>query len=190
MTTALAFASEPDLLGAAAAGNAGAVRRLLDDAGPVVYGFVLARVAGDTAKAEDLVQETFLQAVRSAGSFRGEAALTTWLCGIARHLLARHYADERRQERARSGLVALDGGAGGHEADPAATLDAVEHRQQLLDALGRLPVLHRQVLVLKYLDGRSVEEIAAEVGRTRVQVQSLLQRARDGLRRELGERDV
>jgi RNA polymerase sigma factor (sigma-70 family) len=56
-------------------------------------------------------------------------------------------------------------------------------------ALGRLPVLHRQVLVLKYLDGRSVEEIAEELGRGRVQVQSLLQRARHGLRRQLGTQD-
>ena len=49
-----------------------------------------------------------------------------------------------------------------------------------------MPAVHRQVLVLKYLDGRSVAEIAEAVGRSRVQVQSLLQRARDGLRSELG----
>jgi DNA-directed RNA polymerase specialized sigma24 family protein len=46
-------------------------------------------------------------------------------------------------------------------------------------------VLHRQVLVRKYLDDWSVADIAADLGRTAVQVQSLLQRARDGLRREL-----
>ena len=45
--------------------------------------------------------------------------------------------------------------------------------------------MHRQVLVLKYMDDRSVEEIATELGRTKVQVQSLLQRARLGLRRVL-----
>jgi DNA-directed RNA polymerase specialized sigma24 family protein len=45
------------------------------------------------------------------------------------------------------------------------------------------------VLVLKYLDGLAVQDIATEVGRSRVQVQSLLQRARDGLRRELGGLD-
>ena len=42
---------------------------------------------------------------------------------------------------------------------------------------------------MKYLDDRSVEEIAIELGRTRVQVQSLLQRARAGLRHQLGEDD-
>ena len=44
---------------------------------------------------------------------------------------------------------------------------------------------HRQVLVMKYLDELSVSQIADEMGRSPVQVQSLLQRARDGLRRAL-----
>jgi RNA polymerase sigma-70 factor (ECF subfamily) len=170
----------PDLLRAAASGDQSAVRQLLDENGPVVYGFVLARLAGDEQAAEDVLQETFLQAVRSASSFRGDSALSTWLCAIARHVLGRHYARERREERARSGLAAV----GSVELSDTA-VDAAESRQQLLAALGRLPVVHRQVLVLKYLDGRSVEEIAEELGRTRVQVQSLLQRARDGLRRAL-----
>jgi RNA polymerase sigma factor (sigma-70 family) len=52
-------------------------------------------------------------------------------------------------------------------------------------ALGRLPAIHRQVLVLKYLDELSVSEIADELGRSPVQIQSLLQRARDGLRRAM-----
>ena len=53
-------------------------------------------------------------------------------------------------------------------------------------ALGRLSPAHRQVLVLKYLDGLAVNSIAEEMGRTPVQVQSLLARARDSLRQELG----
>jgi len=54
---------------------------------------------------------------------------------------------------------------------------------EMVRALGRLSVVHRQVLVLKYLDDWTVGQIAREIGRTEVQVQSLLQRARDGLRR-------
>ena len=65
----------------------------------------------------------------------------------------------------------------------------VEHREEVVQALGRLSALHRQVLVLKYVDGLSVEEIASELDRGGTQVQSLLQRARDGLRRELGGSD-
>ena len=166
------------LLRGAARGEPEAVRRLLDDVAPVVHGFLYARVGGDRASAEDLLQETLLEAVRSASSFRGDAALSTWLCAIARRRLARHYEQERRAEVARSGLRAVP--------DPDVDgAEALERRDEVVRALGRMPASHRQVLVLKYLDGLPVEQIASELGRTRVQVQSLLQRARDGLRREL-----
>ena len=101
------------------------------------------------------------------------------MCAIARRRLARHYETERRQAVAESGLTLLGAvrwDAGDHD---------LERRDEIVRALGRLPVLHRQVLVRKYLDDWSVADIAAELGRTAVQVQSLLQRARDGLRREL-----
>jgi len=173
--------SEADRLAKAADGDADAVRWLLDEVAPVVHGFLYARVGGDAAVAEDLLQETLLDAVRGAAGFRGDAALSTWLCAIAKRKLARHYEAERRAELGRSRLRLVA------EAGVEESLEQAEQREEVARALGRLPVLHRQVLVLKYLDGLAVEQVAAEVGRTRVQVQSLLQRARDGLRRELGD---
>lgn len=175
------YSNEAELLGAAAGGDTAAVRAFLDAVGPSVYGFVFARVGGDEAAAEDLVQETLVEAIRSSHTFRGDAALRTWVCAIARRRLARHYEAERRQAVAESGLTLL--GAvpwDGTEGD-------LERRDEIVRALGRLPVLHRQVLVRKYLDDWSVADIASELGRSPVQVQSLLQRARDGLRRELEE---
>ncbi|HZT66817.1 MAG TPA: sigma-70 family RNA polymerase sigma factor [Acidimicrobiales bacterium] len=172
------------LLAAVAAGEPAAVRVLLDEVAPVVYGFVFARVGGNQSVAEDLLQETLLEAVRSAAGYRGEAALSTWMCAIARRRLARHYERERRAEAARQGLRLV---RDEDEADLGAEL---ERKDRVVRALGRLPSQHRQVLVLKYLDGASVEAIASELGRTRVQVQSLLQRAREGLRRELGDHDA
>ncbi len=168
-------------LAAAAAGDPDALDWLLDDVAPVVYGFVFARVGGDGGVAEDLLQETLLEVVRSATGFRGDAAVTTWACAIARRRLARHYERERRDEVARAQLRLVDS----TRDDP----DEVERRDEVTRALGRLPALHRQVLVLKYLDDLTVEQIAAETGRSRVQVQSLLQRARAGLRQELEDRD-
>lgn len=167
-------------LQAAARGEHAAVRRLLDDAAPVVYGYVYARVGGDEDVAADILQDTFVEALRAAGSFRGESAVTTWLCVIASRRLARHYERERRQFEARRRLRAVP------ELPDAGVEDLVE-RDRVTRALGRLSPDHRQVLVLKYLDGLGVADIAAELGRTRVQVQSLLQRARQALRTELGE---
>jgi RNA polymerase sigma-70 factor (ECF subfamily) len=177
-------ATEADLLIKAAAGNPAAVRALLDGYGDALYGFLYARVGGHASVAEDLLQETFIEAVRSASTFRGESSLKTWLCAIARRRLSRHYEAERRAAVVRAGLSIVP--------DDAMTLDRsadIERRDEVTRALGALPPLHRQVLVLKYLDDRSVEEIASELGRSRVQVQSLLQRARTGLREQLGDRD-
>lgn len=169
------YASDLALLSAAASGDPDAVRTLLDQTGSVVFGFIYARVGGDEHVAEDLVQETFLEGMRSAHTYRAEAAVRTWLCTIARRRVARYYETERKAAVARAGLAAVDEG---YE-------DPIERRDEIVRALGRLPALHRQVLVMKYLDELSVEEIAREMGRTHVQVQSMLQRARTGLRREL-----
>jgi len=175
-------ATEADLLTKAAAGNPSAVRALLDGYGDALYGFLYARVGGHTPVAEDLLQETILEAVRSASTFRGESSLKTWLYAIARRRLSRHYEAERKAAVLRAGLTLVP-----EHGDDSTT--ELERRDEITRALGALPPLHRQVLVLKYLDDRSVEEIAEELGRSRVQVQSLLQRARAGLRDELGDRD-
>ncbi len=164
------------MLAGAAAGELGAVRTLIDTCGPTVYGFLFARLGGDAPTAEDLLQDTFIEGMRSAHTFRGDASVRTWLCAIARRRLARHWEAERKAELARSGLVAVG-------APPEA--DSIERRDEIIRALGRLSAPHRQVLVMKYLDELSVEKIAKELGRTPVQIQSLLQRARAGLRREI-----
>ena len=173
---------EKQLLVAAAAGEPAAVRWLLDEVAPVVYGFVFARVAGDQAVAEDLLQETLLEAVRSAGGFRGESALSTWMCSIARRRLARHYERERRAEVARRSFHLVGGTTTASTESAEADF---ERQDEVVRALGHLPALQRQVLVFKYLEDMSVQEIAERVNRSRVQVQSLLQRGRDGLRRQL-----
>jgi RNA polymerase sigma-70 factor (ECF subfamily) len=174
-------ASEAKLLAAAAAGEHEALRWLLDDVAPVVYGFLFARLGGDEATAEDLLQETLLEAVRGAAAFRGESAVSTWLCAIARRRLARYYETERRAEVARGSLRIVD-----NHVAAGLGADLVERQDEVVRALGRLPALQRQVLVLKYLEDLSVEDIAEQVSRSRVQVQSLLQRGREGLRRQLG----
>jgi RNA polymerase sigma-70 factor, ECF subfamily len=175
-------ARETALLTAAAAGDGAAVQWLLDDVAPVVYGFLFARVGGDEAAAEDLLQETLLEAVRSASGFRGEASASTWMCAIARRRLARYYESERRAEMARRSLRLIED----RLVPTASAVELVERQDEVVRALGRLPALQREVLVLKYLEGLSVVDIADQVKRSRVQVQSLLQRGRDGLRRELG----
>jgi RNA polymerase sigma-70 factor, ECF subfamily len=178
----MAVLDDGELLRGASAGEPGDVRRLLDTTGPVLYGFVLARVGGRKQVAEDIVQETYLEAMRSAHTFRGDSALTTWLCSIARHRLIRHYEAERRQDVARSELSVM-------AFEVPDSIEAVDRNDAVMLALGRLPASQRQAMVMKYLDDLSVQEIAEQLGRPVVQVQSLLQRGREGLRRQLGPSD-
>ncbi len=59
-----------------------------------VYSYLLS-LSRDPVLAEDLLSETFLQALRSIGSFKGESSVRTWLCGIARHLWLRQLKGKR-----------------------------------------------------------------------------------------------
>ena len=176
--------AERGLLLRAASGEPDAARELLDQTSETIYGFIYARVGGRQDVAEDLTQATYLEAMRSAGSYRGDAALETWLCAIARRQVAGHYGSERRRVRLERKLrlvsVDVEAGAGAGE-------EAFADGDAVIGALGRLTPLHRQVLVLKYLDCFTVGQIADELERSQVQIQSLLQRARAGLKRELEE---
>ena len=69
------YPTEIALLSSAAGGDPDAVRALIDSVGPVVYGFVFARVGGDEPTAQDLLQETLIEALRSACNEMGLALL-------------------------------------------------------------------------------------------------------------------
>ncbi len=77
-----------------------------------MFGFLFARVGGDDSAAEDLLQETLLEAVRGASAFRAEASASTWMCAIARRRLARYYESERKAEMARRSLSLVHDGPG------------------------------------------------------------------------------
>lgn len=162
------------LLRKAAAGSVEDLRVLMDEVLPSIYGRVFASVGGGQA-ADDIIQETLIEALRSANTFRGQAALTTWLHAIAKRRLARHFAKERRWEAAAPWLAPSF-------SDPEGDID---RRDMVVRALGTVSPSYRQVLVLKYIEELSVEQIAHELGRSRIQVQSLLQRARAAFRSTL-----
>ncbi|HVF12797.1 MAG TPA: RNA polymerase sigma factor [Actinomycetota bacterium] len=177
----------PDISGSssllieASKGDRSAAASLVEETGPVIYGFIYARLGGQADACEDVLQSTYLEAIRSAPTFRGDSALSTWMCTIARRQIARHFESERKRLATESHLrLASDEE---DQSDP--NEDVVADRDEVIRALGTLPVLHRQALVLRYLDGMSVSEVAGELGRTEVQMQSLLQRARAGLKRTL-----
>jgi len=143
---------------------------LYDRALPQVYGYLLAR-CGERSVAEDLTSETFLAAARQA-----DGPLTVaWLIGVARHKLADHWRRQAREER----LLRAVGAETEDRSDPwEGELDVLRARQ----VLATVAAQHRSALTLRYLDGLSVPEVAALLGRTVGATEALLVRARRELR--------
>lgn len=155
-------------------------RRWYDRALSIVYPFVFARCGGDQTMAVEVTQEAFVEAVRHRDSFDGAADPVSWVCGIARHKIADHYRRLDRERRRFLKLVYRE-----REAEPRLG-EAVEEHQTIAVALRALTPNQRAVLIMHYLDGMPVREIAASLERTEHAVESLLTRARESFRRAYG----
>jgi RNA polymerase sigma-70 factor (ECF subfamily) len=152
-----------------------------DAAVPRVYAYLFARTGGDHALAEDLTQQAFLRAIRARTSYDGRAPIVAWLCGIARNLLTDHHRRLAREERSLLRVVV-------REIEPDGALQVAE-RDAVLATLRRLPALQRAALVLRYLDGLSVRQVAAAIGKSESATESLLSRGREGFRHDYVEAD-
>lgn len=137
-----------------------------------------------TDTAEVLSQEVWLEAVDHFSQFdpaRGN--LRGWLLGIARLRIAMHYrrVARRREVCDDTELVA----ASDSELLPDVVLAQLERADVVRAALIALPEDRRAVLQLKYVDGLSVDQIAAQTGKSSKSVESLLTRSRDQIRKLL-----
>jgi len=128
------------------------------------------RILGDPAEAEDLVQEVFSRLWNGELPFQGRASCGTWLYRV---MVNRSINGLRaRRRRARLEL------APGEPADPESTAAARERYQQVMGTLGQMSSQHRDLLVLRELQGLSYPEIALRLGIPEGTVKSALSRAR------------
>jgi RNA polymerase sigma-70 factor, ECF subfamily len=134
-----------------------------------VYAFV-ARRAGDRREAEDLTAEVFYRALANLGRFEWRGVpFTAWLFQIARNVVA-----DRWQRAAReSGKPAPD-----REED----LTDLDRRALLADLVGRLPTDQQHIVRERFVEQKSVREIAVALGRTEGAVKQLQYRALETLR--------
>ena len=165
------------------AGDRGAADQFFNRHLDTLYEFVHYRVGSDRGLAEDLVQDTMLEAVRSLERFDGRSTLHTWLCGIAKNKI-RDWRKKRRpvlvedlldetDEKIDSILEQVD-----REPLPQWILERKETRELVGATLSSLPPDYRSALVAKYVDGQSVSEIGTALGRGEKAAESVLTRAR------------
>jgi RNA polymerase sigma-70 factor, ECF subfamily len=157
-------------------GDPGAVLLgLYDQCLPQIYGYLLDR-CGDVPTAEDLTAETFMAAAAAVQRAEPTEISVPWIVGVARHKLVDHWRRRARDER----LAAQVAGVTREADDPwDAHLDAMDAKA----LLARLGAHHRAALMLRYVDGLPVAEVALQLDRTVHATEALLVRARIAYRK-------
>jgi len=169
------------LLDAAQAGDPAALADLLHLHRATVFRYGL-RYCKSTEDTEDAVQETLWAAARSIRNFRRAAAITTWLFTIVRnkcHRLLLHRHGEPDLADVLPTLI-----------DPPRSIEDEMARQQirriLATALARLEPAHREVILLRDVEGLTAPEAAERLGLSVQALKSRLHRAREALREQAG----
>jgi RNA polymerase sigma-70 factor (ECF subfamily) len=164
----------------ARAGDQIAFAELVARYAPMVLSLALAST-GSRLDAEDVVQETFLVAWIALPRFRGDAAFSTWLYGLARS----RCADGARRAAVRPRLARHGGGDTGEAASP----DPERRKTALaiLTAAAGLPLPQRQAVLLRDVQGFSYEEVASVQDVSVGTVRSRIAAARRRIADEVGE---
>ena len=187
------------LIAAARAGSREALGRALEACRRYLLGVAEGELDPDLRSkggASDLVQETFLEAQRDFARFEGSSPeeLRAWLRQVLLHnvgAFTRRYRATGKRAVAREVRLGADGSSGGIEQGLAgSTLSpsgaAIEHEQALAlrRAVDRLPEEYRRVVILRFEDGLSFEEIGQITDRTADAARKVWSRAMERLQQE------
>lgn len=159
-----------------------------------IYNLILRNI-NDQEEAADLTQETFLNAYRSFGNFRGECKIHTWLCQIAINQCKNRFRQRDRRKTVEGPSlddVNLGGDDSNHKIEiadwdhsPQDVLLKKEMHRYVLKAIGLLDPQYRQVVTLCDLQHCSYQEIAQITGLSLEAVKTRIHRGRLMLRRKL-----
>ena len=171
-----------NLIARVLAGDPSAERALYDAHVDRVYRLVH-RLAGDADRAQDYTQETFIRAFARLAEFRGEAALSTWICSIAVSVALNGLRKLKRRQDRELDLEVVE------PALPGATTPAAEPdlKERLAHAIDALPEGYRTVFVMHDVEGYTHEEIGQVLGVQSGTSKAQLFRARAKLRTALAD---
>jgi RNA polymerase sigma-70 factor (ECF subfamily) len=159
--------NDHELVAALKAQDPGAAQELLDAHGDRLLRSAF-QLCGQETEAQDLVQETFLQAICSVHRFQGRSTIHTWLYGILLNLSRQYH---RRHHRLVYDDELLDKEMA--EENPG-TLDARTAATALRAGLQKISGAHREVIVLRYYEDLKIHEIAEHLGISKGTVKSRL----------------
>lgn len=187
-------ADDLSLVESAKAGDTGAFTALVVRYQRKVYAVALG-IVKDPDSAWDVAQEAFVRVHKHLPEFKGDSSFTTWLFRIATHLAIDSVRKERKSQKDDIDdlrEVDLEGAGDGILStalgqDPRENALRRELAGKLTEALATLPVIHREILVLREVEGLSYEELAARLGIQKGTVMSRLFHARKKMQAALAE---
>lgn len=171
----------------------------VDEYGDALFKFAYFRV-NNQALAEDLVQDTFLAAIKAKDRFTGKASVKTWLTGILKNKVIDYYRKKNRTqsmnelahfyEKEEDELFDQDGHWNyGNPSIPQAwrseqveKVDSAEFMQQFHECAKKMPDKISRVFIMREVDGFSSEEICETLGLSRANLWTILHRARMAFR--------
>jgi RNA polymerase sigma-70 factor, ECF subfamily len=181
-------ATDDELLAAARQGDTAALETLLTRYQPHLYRFGLT-MCGNVEDAGDVAQESLISMARSVRDFRGDSSVSSWLYTIARRFCIKKRRRSKFAPAREDSLDAPETDVGQHLADPGPNPEQTAANQELAAALTHaihaLDPAHREVLVLRDVEGLPAPEVAAILGISVDAVKSRLHRARVAVREEL-----
>jgi RNA polymerase sigma-70 factor (ECF subfamily) len=183
------YQSDKALVGQMLAGDEAAFEEFFETSFPGLYRFALTRLDRNADAAEEVVQATLCKAVTKLATYRGEAALFTWLCTFCRHEISAHYGRHHRSLHETPSIEDTPEIRAAFESIGAAHADAPDERlrRQELARLVRvtldsLPPRYGDALEWKYIQELSVGDIAERLSIGTKAAESLLTRARQAFR--------
>jgi RNA polymerase sigma-70 factor (ECF subfamily) len=183
--------NEAEAIRLAQQGDAGAFERIYRLHSRRVYALCL-RMVGNTAEAEDLTQDAFLQLFRKIGTFRGESAFSTWLHRLAVNVVLMKLRKKTLPETSLEESTDPEDESGGPRREigaPDLLLTGSIDRVHLQRAIEQLPPGYRQVFVLHDVQGFEHNEIAdlmdCSIGNSKSQLHKARMRLRELLQETL-----
>ncbi len=180
-----------DLIIEIAKGNQQAFRQLYEDFQTRVYNTSLSYLQ-NAEEAEEACQDVFVEVYQSAGKFRSDAQVSTWIYRITINKCLDRIRYKQRQKRFAfiTSILHKETGELLHDIPvfhhPGVALEQKENAATLFKAIKELPENQQTAFILKQAEGLPQKEIAEIMNMTEKAVESLMQRAKAGLRKSLG----
>ncbi len=170
---------QQDLIKKIKQGQPQAVKKWFTLYKPDLMRIALTKVSNQ-ADAQDIVQETFINSLKNIHSFNEKSSLKTWMISILRHETADYY----RKKYAKKAIKTIPLG---EYLLKYQLEDSSKVNEKVKKVLGKMLKKRKKMLLLKYVDGYSVKEIAKKMGKSFKSIEAELYRARQSFKKSYKE---